>query len=165
MEKITSIEDYVVFHTTAVETMFMENKGMEPFITYLIHTKQGEYRVLPLEIPTDYFGNNMGKTFIKNILLEGYLNAVKSNGDEVVCVVFTSEAWRYKNVKDTENYKDSDKVETLVITIEKKDGVNGIISYEITRDENGTPSLTTPEAVDFENCDGGVRGIFSNILK
>lgn len=146
MQELTSVQDFIKFTQKHLEDLVNGTPGMNPMFVLFIKTKNDGYKIYPVEdIPLQFFQNDFGINFIRNELLKNYIDAIKNEGDDVECVLFTFEA-----TAQNKNGLEKSSKEVLVISIETK-GQKGqkLITYDVIRGDDDNVTISNP--VEHDN--------------
>ncbi len=157
------VDKFIEHHEKKVLEMFIKQKGITPFVTFLC--EKGE--VIVLEVPSTLMFNE-GKDFVRDVLIEKIKTTLKKKNKKLMCVNWNSESWMYRGGKDdvVDNYRKLPRTEILLMTFDSEQGSRQI-TYEIKRNMFiGEEGLD--EEVDIElmklGDDNQVGGRFSNLF-
>ena len=165
------VDKFVEHHEKKVLEMFIKQKGITPFVTFLCEREDKKGEVIVLEVPPTLMFNE-GKDFVRDVLIEKIKDTLKKKNKKLMCVNWNSESWMYKGHKDEINelggdYRKLPKTEILLMTFDSEQGSRQI-TYEIKRNMFvGEEGLG--EEVDIElmklGDDYQVGGRFSNLFE
>lgn len=133
---LQSIEEFMTLHSKLIQKMFQELGEIRPFLV-LMGDNEKNCQVKPVIIPTMFFETEIGKTFVKSVVLKKEIDELKTDGYELRCVSFSSECWMKKIVVNNEGIKVEKDIEVVVVSYEMK-GDSLFQVYEIKRNMNVT---------------------------
>lgn len=131
-----SIEEFKVLHSKLINKMFNDLGEIRPFLV-LMGENEKDCQVKPVLLPTMFFESELGKTFVKNVVLKKEIDEMKTDGYELKCISFSSECWMKKVKIDKDGIEVQKDIEVVVISFETKENSSFII-YEIVRNMNVT---------------------------
>lgn len=166
-----SVQEFMTFNSSLIKKMFQDLGEIRPFIVLLGENDEG-FQVNPLIIPTKFFESEIGKTFVKTVILKKEIEDMKSEGYELRCVSFSSECWMKKVVINESGVNVKKENEVVIVSYEMKDE-SVIQVYDIKRNMNVTseglveePTLELNESLsDNKNKNiGSIIGMMSKLF-
>lgn len=158
---LESIKEFMKLHSTLIDKMFKDLGEIRPMIVLMGENEEG-CQVKPVIVPSMFYQNELGKMFLKSVILKKEIDELKSEGYEFRCVSFCSECWMKKITINSEGVNIEKDMEVVVVSYEMK-GNSLFHVYEIKRNMNVSedglmeePSLelykeiTNTENVQFE---------------
>ena len=110
MNHAVKIQDFIESLTENNE-MIVQDGGMTPTMFFLTY-QDNDYKIGCFDVPSMLIDNEKGKDILAEVILPKIKETIKENGQELVCVAFVSEVWKYAMKKDYEynenhNYKEN----------------------------------------------------------
>lgn len=131
-----SIEEFKELHLKLINKMFNDLGQVRPFLV-LMGENENDCQVKPVLIPTKFFENELGKMFVKSVILKQEIEEMKTDGYELKCISFSSECWMKKVKIDKDGVEVQKDIEVVVVSFETKEDSSFKI-FEIVRNMNVT---------------------------
>ena len=168
MRHAEEIQKFIETATEGVDSIVLDG-GLAPmFLILHCDTDSGEYTMTPFEIPPMLMDSDKGKDILVQVFLPTIKEILKENDQEIVCICFTSEIWRYAMKKDyvpesNVNYREEheEKKEACFWAFYLKDKTIHAFR-EMLRDGEKLVGLGELEVMNIKNEDNAGR--FSNLF-
>jgi hypothetical protein len=144
---------------------------LKPHFTILTENN-GEPKYSLIPIPEFLLEDEVGKDFVKDVLLKTIKDKVKSDGNKLLCVCMGSESWMYKSSKEelekvNGEYRKLPRQEVVTLNFDFGNG-NKFLIYDVIRmmnvDGNGLNEVVDLKLMEEKDDIEGSVGRFSKLM-
>jgi hypothetical protein len=161
---VTSVRDNIL------ERMKVDGE-LKPHFTILTNNS-GTPRYSLIPIPEFLLQDEVGKDFVKDVLLKAVKDKVKDDGNKLLCVCMSSESWMYKSSKEelqkvNGEYRKLPKQEVVTLNFDFG-GSNKFLIYDVVRmmnvDGNGLNEVVDLKLIEEKDDIEDSVGRFSKLM-